>query len=259
MITKAHKHPQGDTPEGVTTAIGKELCTASSADVDHELSSVAQLRMLQFFSPAMPVGAYSYSQGLEWAVNSGWIIDVPSFKAWVDEQIRTTLARQELPLLRRLFSAAKNNDIEAVDQWSQLALAVRDTHEMREEERARAAAYFRVLETICPVDARWQRDYFLRSPLVSMSWFSAKQRIDEAAMVSAFSHNWLENTLITGVKIIPLGQSSAQRLLFDLAGLITQAAQISLQVNDDDIGMSLPAVSMASCGHETQYSRVYRS
>lgn len=219
----------------------------------------AHLRLLQFLSPAMPVGAYSYSQGLEWAVSSEWISDEASFEQWTTEQVVSTLAYQELPLLRRLYRAIANRDKASADYWSQMALAVRDTAELRQEERDRAEAYLRVLKTVTTIDEFWPQDLFLRTPLMSMTWFSVVNRIEEEALILAFAHNWLENSLITGVKIVPLGQSSAQRLLFELAPNLSAAAKTSLGVDDNNVGVSLPALSMASCGHEIQYSRVYRS
>ncbi len=221
--------------------------------------SKAQLRLLQFLSPAMPVGAYSYSQGLEWAVEQGWITDEASFEQWVTELIGSTLTLQELPLIRRLHRCFLRHDLEGIEHWSQTALAVRDTAESRQEEQDRAMAYLRVLETIASVHDDWPRHCFLRSPLVAMSYFSVDQGIDEESLSEAFAHNWLENMLITGVKIIPLGQSSAQKLLFELADEVIIALQGSLKVADDEIGVSLPALSMASCGHEQQYTRIYRS
>ena len=205
----------------------------------------AQLRLLQFLSPAMPVGAYSYSQGLEWAVEQGWITDEASFQQWVTELIACTLTLQELPLIRRLHRCFQSHDVAGLEHWSQTALAVRDTAESRQEELDRALAYLRVLEAIAAVQDEWPRHCFLRSPLVAMSYFSVDHGIGEESLSEAFAHNWLENMLITGVKIIPLGQSSAQKLLFELADQVIVALSSSQKVEDDEIGVSLPALSMA--------------
>jgi len=222
-------------------------------------NAASQLRLLHFLSPALPVGAYSYSQGLEWAVQNEWVANEADFEQWVTEQIGSTLALQELPLLRRLHKAARNNDVAAADKWSQTALAVRDTAEQRQEERDRALAYLRVLDTVTAIDKSWQRQWFERSQLISMAWFSVQHAITESSLVMAFAHNWLESHLITGVKIVPLGQSSAQRLLYELAPVLLTGAKTSMTIKDEDVGISLPALSMASSEHETQYSRVYRS
>jgi len=85
--------------------------------------SLAHLRLLQFLSPAMPVGSYSYSQGLEWAVEAKWVIDEFTFVPWINSQIDSVLAQQELPLLVRLYHAVAQDDIEQFDYWCQFAMA----------------------------------------------------------------------------------------------------------------------------------------
>ena len=221
--------------------------------------SLAQLRLLQFLSPISPVGSYSYSQGLEWAVNAGWIFNESDFQLWVEGQIASQLSEQELPLLIRLYRAVQARDIEGFEQWSQLSLAVRDTAELRQEEKDRGSAYYRILKTIDPVDAIWPCSCFLQTPFASMAWFAVNQNIKEESLLAAFAHNWLENSLSTAMKIIPLGQSTGQRLLFELSPQLLMAIERSYAVSDERVGISLPAMSFASAAHETQYSRVYRS
>lgn len=229
----------------------------STHQVQH--AQQAQLRLLQFLSPVAPVGAYSYSQGLEWAVHKSWVTDEPDFQAWIEGQIATILGEQELPLLIRLYRAVRGLDVDAFAQWANLAFAVRDTAELRQEELDRAAAYFRILQTIDPVNKSWPHACFHRTPLASMAWFAVQHGVDEQALLTAFAHNWLESSLTTGIKIIPLGQSAGQRLLYELSPQLLLAIDKSQSVSDECVGVSLPAMSFASAGHEALYSRVYRS
>ena len=231
----------------------------STDTLNADQSSLAQLRLLQILSPAAPVGSYSYSQGLEWVVNESWVNDVSSFQTWVQEQIDSTLTLQELPLLRRLHKAFLNNDIEAVQYWSEYSVAVRDTAELRKEERDRAEAYLRVLNAMGNEHAQYPRALFLDSPHTAVAWFCVQHGVSEQSLLTSYAHTWLETGLAAGVKIIPLGQSAGQRLLFELAPALFVAIDNSAKVGDEQIGISLPALSMASCGHELQYSRVYRS
>ena len=224
-----------------------------------DASTRSQLRLLQFLSPVAPVGTYSYSQGIEWAVNENWIQDESSFALWIQEQISSVLTEQELPLLMRLYRSVADNDIDSAEYWSQFSIAVRETAELRQEERNRAEAYLRVLESIETIDSRWPRSMFLKTPLASMAWFCVRQEISEHALLTAYAHNWLESSLVTGIKVIPLGQSAGQRLLFTLAAELVTAIERSQTISDEAIGIALPALSMASCGHETQYTRIYRS
>ncbi len=222
-------------------------------------NSLVQLRLLQILSPAAPVGSYSYSQGLEWAVHHGWVNTEGDFSLWIKEQIDSVLVLQDLPLLLRLYRASLQEDVSAVKYWSEFAVAIRDTAELRQEESDRANAYWRILNKIDCVADPWSKKLFVNSPLTSIAWFCAKHGVSDSLLLTSYAHNWLESHLLTGIKIIPLGQSSGQRLLFDFAPLLESATKASFEVGEDRIGISLPALSMASCAHETQYSRVYRS
>lgn len=222
-------------------------------------SSLAQLRLLQLLSPALPVGSYSYSQGLEWAVEAQWINAEAPFRQWLVEWIEGVLVNQELPVLSRLLSARLDKDEDAFIEWSQYLLATRDTYELRQEELSRADAYLRVLRSLdfdmqaIPLKA------LALTPLASIAWAAAEWKVSQQALLLNFGHNWLESAVTSGVKIIPLGQSAGQKIIHDLSPILIEAVAASRTVPDSDIGFSMPAVSMASCAHETQYSRVYRS
>ena len=235
------------------------MYTPMKPPVDSNLKLLPQIKLLQLLSPVSPVGGYSYSQGLEWAVNEGWVNNEESFARWVSELISSTLSEQDLPLLRKLYVSVQENDSSEVRYWSQFSIAVRDTAELRFEERCRAEAILKVLESIEPLNSDCEREYFLNTPLLSMAWFCVKNGIELQALLTAYAYNWLENTVVTGMKIIPLGQSSGQRMLYGFGEELEDAIKQSLNVSDDCIGISLPAVSMASSSHEVQYSRIYRS
>lgn len=220
---------------------------------------LSQLRLNQLLSPVLPVGAYSYSQGLEWAVQDSWITTGEGFSLWLDELIQGPLAQQELPLLRNLYRSFLNEDIESIRCWSQTALAFRDTAELRAEELARAIAYLRVVDNLpYAIDSRY-RSSLEKTPLATIAWACVQWKIELAPLLNAFAYNWLDAYVVNGVKIIPLGQSEGQALLHAKLPLLTQAVEISLNLPDESIGFSVPSVSMASCLHESQYSRIYRS
>ncbi len=218
-----------------------------------------QLKLLQLLSPVLPVGGYSYSQGLEWAVEQGWVVTVNDLGQWLDELIEGPLTQQELPLLRQLYYAFVDDDIQAIEYWSKAVVAFRDTSELRAEERARALAYMRVLDALPEVIAEPYRDSMQQTPFASMAWACVNWGIDEQSLLHAFAFNWLDAYIVNGVKIIPLGQTDGQVLLHDNLPKLTQAVTTSLTISAESIGYSVPAVAMASCGHESQYSRIYRS
>jgi urease accessory protein len=125
------------------------MITRAMTIMSTKIDQLAHLRLLQLLSPVLPVGSFSYSQGLEWAVQDKWISDEKGFHQWLLEWLDGPLAQQDLPLLIRLYKAVKKADNDELDQWSQLVLATRDTKELREEELNRANAYLRVLKGLC--------------------------------------------------------------------------------------------------------------
>lgn len=224
-----------------------------------DLDSLAQLRLLQLLSPVLPVGSFTYSQGLEWAVESSWVDGEASFRQWLSEWIEGPLVHQELPVLLRLYKASSVNDGDALAQWSQCLLATRDTHELRQEERTRADAYLRVLKSLGMDSEAMPQTALKLTPMASIAWAAAQWQIPLQAVLPGYAHNWLESSVSSGVKIIPLGQSTGQKIIHDFAPRLIHAVALSYDVEDSALGFSLPALSMASCFHETQYSRLYRS
>lgn len=220
---------------------------------------LSHLRLLQLLSPMLPVGSYSYSQGLEWAVEQQWVSSRSDFEQWLVELIAGQLAQQDLPLLRRLFVACSEGDISKFDYWSHMSLALRDTTELRAEERARADAYLRILNALPePLDAGYLNG-IKTTPLAAIAWAAVQWEIEDHALLTAYAHNWLEAYTINGVKIIPLGQSDGQALIHALIPALCSAVDVACAIDDDAIGFSSPAIALASCGHESQYTRLYRS
>ncbi|MFK7853249.1 MAG: urease accessory protein UreF [Granulosicoccus sp.] len=220
---------------------------------------LSHLRLLQLLSPMLPVGSYSYSQGLEWAVEQQWVSSKSDFEQWLVELIAGQLAQQDLPLLRRLFVACSEGDISKFDHWSHMSLALRDTTELRAEERARADAYLRILNALPePLDARYLNG-IKTTPLAAIAWAAVQWEIEDHALLAAYAHNWLEAYTTNGVKIIPLGQSDGQALIHALIPALCSAVDVACAIDDDAVGFSSPAIALASCGHESQYTRLYRS
>ncbi|MFT4727610.1 MAG: urease accessory protein [Granulosicoccus sp.] len=224
-----------------------------------DVDSLAQLRLLQLLSPVLPVGSFTYSQGLEWAVDAKWVDGEVPFRQWLVEWIEGPLIHQELPILSRLYKACAAHDEDALIEWSQYLLATRDTYELRQEELSRADAYLRVLKSL-GVDIKMLPLSVLKiTPLASIAWAAARWKIPLQPLLISFGHNWLESSVNSGVKIIPLGQSAGQKIIHDLSPKLIDAVALSHRVENSELGFSMPAVSMASCSHETQYSRLYRS
>lgn len=217
------------------------------------------LRLLQLASPALPVGAYAYSQGLEWAVAAGWIHDEPSLAAWLDDQLTHALGTVDLPILARLYEATRDGDGAAQVFWSRRLIAHRETRELVADDCERGRALARLLRDLGVAAAGpWveRRDvpFAALMAVAAVTWGIPLERA-----VHAHAWSWLENQVLAGVKLIPLGQVAGQRLLLDLARRIPVVCEAALARTDDDVGGMLPIVALASSLHETQYTRLFRS
>lgn len=226
---------------------------AASSDGNH------LVRMLQLASPSLPVGAFSYSQGLELAVEIGWVRDTESFKAWLSDLIDENLSGLEIPVLVRLIDAAVDGVAERFDRWVDFLIASRETRELRDEEIARGRAMRQVLAALAiEVDAAFT-PAVCRSQLAGLAWAAAHWRLPADRLAVAHAFGWLESQVTTGVKLIPLGQSDGQRLTAELAERLPQRVASALAVSDRNVGASAPAFAIASSLHETQYTRLFRS
>ena len=223
------------------------------------IDGVAQLRLFQLISPSLPTGAFSYSQGLEWAVEAGWVRDEASLADWLSGLISENLAHLDLPVLHRLYQAALRTDCEAFSYWSEYFIASRETFELREEERHRAAAMTRLLQDLeVPLVEQWRNNMML-CQVAPFAAAAAHWGVDAEHLLLGYGYGWLETQTIAAVKLIPLGQTAGQRIQRDLSTVLAKAVQVALHLQDEDLGAAAPLLSMASCQHEVQYTRLFRS
>ena len=221
--------------------------------------ALAELRLRQLTSAALPVGAFAYSQGLESAVESGWAGNAAQAEEWIGGQMRYTVATLEVPLLVRLIAAFGVSDQAAALRWSGLLLAMRDTAELRAQERALACAWVALLgELGVPAAGDWL-DRPQRTALALYALAVTHYGIDVDSAERAWIWAWLEAQVSAAVRAVPLGHAAAQRMLHALAADIPAAVARGLTLPDADLAGAAPALSIASCWHETQYSRLFRS
>jgi urease accessory protein len=229
------------------------------ADTDMLTLDTELIRLFQLISPGLPTGAFSYSQGLEWAVEEGWVHDRESLADWLGEVLRQGLARVDIPILGLMHQACREGDLGALDKRCDLLLACRESREFFEEEgqRGRAMAVLLAGLEMIP-DNRWKQ-VLARSQLAGFAYAAATWGISPRLATVGYLFSWLENQVLTGVKIIPLGQTAGQQLLIELGGIIEEVARRGLSLDEDEIGGSTPALALASMRHEQQYTRLYRS
>ncbi|EIC28400.1 urease accessory protein UreF [Methylomicrobium album BG8] len=216
------------------------------------------LRLLQLASPGLPVGMYSYSQGLEKAVDDGLIHNAATAGDWIGAVLNRSVARADLPVLARLYEAGERNDAAGVEYWSGLLLSCRESAELRAEDRQTGQALQRLLAALdlggAAVPAARSMTWAALFGLAALRLGVAKR---EAMLGYAWS--WLENQVLCAVKLVPLGQVAGQQLLLHLAEGIPAAVDRALRIDDDQIGGGVFGLALASSRHEMQYSRLFRS
>jgi len=214
---------------------------------------------MQLVSPALPVGGFTYSQGLEWAVEAGWIRTTDDLEAWLADQLETALCRLDVPLLLRMQAAVTAGDTEALARWTDRLLAARETSELRAEEANRGRALADLLAALdLPEPGKWQ-PLLARSQAAGFAFAAAAWEIPPRTAALGYVWAWLENLVLAGVKLVPLGQTQGQRILESRIGAIPALVEGTLNLKDRDIGAASPALAIAASAHETQYTRLFRS
>ncbi|MDF1763081.1 MAG: urease accessory UreF family protein [Oleibacter sp.] len=223
------------------------------------INSPALLRLMQLSSVSLPVGGYAFSQGLEFAVENGWVKNLAETRDWLSLQLAETLTQVDLPILRGAMEAAQNNDSVRWQQWNDLALASRESSELRLTDTAMGEALLRLLKSLSvplPENIIHRSDI---SFVALYAWPAVFWQIPFDAAASGLSWSWLENQIAAATKLVPLGQTQAQLLLGELQQDIPRVIAESYAVAEDEIGSTLPALAIASAQHESQYTRLFRS
>ncbi|MGY5466249.1 urease accessory protein UreF [Citrobacter koseri] len=218
-----------------------------------------RLRLMQLASSSLPVGSFTWSQGLEWAVEIGWVKNAEDFAHWQTQQLEQNFFTVDLPIFARLYRACERNDVTAARRWSAYLLACRETRELREEERSRGAAFTRLVVDWVPDCPQTWRPLFADSQLCGMAWLGVRWRIPLTDLALSLGYSWLESAVMAGVKLVPFGQQAAQQLILSLCDHYAQGMAQALARPDADLGSSTPLAAIASARHETQYCRLFRS
>jgi urease accessory protein len=220
---------------------------------------LALMRLLQIVSPALPIGAFAYSQGLEQTVSEGWVTDEAEAAAWLLGLLESSFATLDLPVLARLITAWRAGDAATVERWSAWLAACRPTREIRAEDRQLGAALARVLGALGIDDAAaWTtRMHVTHASMFALGAVRFGVPIEAALAGHAFA--WAEAITSAAVRLVPLGQSAGQRLLAAAGAAIPAIVNRALVLPDDEIGSAAPGQAIASARHETLYSRLFRS
>jgi urease accessory protein len=207
-------------------------------------------RLLQLASPALPVGAYSYSGGLEAAVEAGIVKDAASAQQWIWDVLEFSMKTMEAPILYRAMTRPEDNKY-----WNELFLASRETAELRAETVQMGFSLDKLLPDLGVDKVGMEEVSFpVAFAQAAVSW-----KIAPDAALTAYLWSWIENQVMAAIKAVPLGQTAGQKMLLHLGSRIEETVGQASAIEDDELGNFAPGLAVLSSHHETQYSRLFRS
>lgn len=213
-------------------------------------------RLLQLSSAALPVGAFTYSEGLEHLVESKIIQKPDDLAGWLIDSLCYGAIRVDVAIVKRVFDARKNDDISGQHYWDAWISASRESEELREQSWTMGRSLWRIAMSVhnAALSEKPLANFTAVYAVVTAQW-----GIPLHAAIVAYLHSWLNNSITAGVKLIPIGQMSGQKILWQLQDRLEEVALYAQTVTDDELYMWSTGHSLASMNHESQYSRLFRS
>jgi len=234
-------------------------------DQSFPVTPLAILRLQSWLSPAFPVGSYSYSHGLEWAVESGDVHDRQSLIDWLEADLRYGSARNEAIFFSNAWHCTVEDNRAKLLKIAELAAAFRSTAEFVLESSQQGTACLMTLSQVWSDPllvwlSETLRERQLRPAIaVVLGIRSARQHLPICLCLPAFLQSYTANLVTAGVRLIPLGQTDGQLAIAALEEAALLAAEEAKSATADDFGSAGVMVDLASMAHETQYTRLFRS
>ena len=230
--------------------------------MNSQLMDSKLLMLLQLSSPALHIGAYSYSEGVETLATQGTITTGADLLQWLSQELGSGSIRLETAILRWSYNAASQSDFEELTRWNQWLSALRETAEMRSQSWQMGRSLLRLFADLEPeltqhfphFTSQEECNFAIAYSLVTQAW---QLPLEEAAI--AFLHSWAANLVSAAVRAVPLGQTEGQRLLQQLNEPIRTAHIEITAMTESDLMACNWGVSLASMQHEGLYSRLFRS
>ncbi|OWY65089.1 urease accessory protein UreF [cyanobacterium TDX16] len=225
-----------------------------------DVEQLSILNLLQLASPALPVGAYSYSEGIETLVEWGAIADAKSLQHWLERELHFGAIRIEAAMVVRAYNAVATSNLIDLNYWNSWLSAARETEELRNSSWQMGRSLVRLLLELEPqLESIFNAvghsvNYPIAFGVAAHCW-----QIPQDVAVLGYLHSWATNLVTAGIKLIPLGQTAGQQILMNLQTHIVDATAKILVLTDDDLSSCSWGLSLASMAHETQYTRLFRS
>ena len=235
------------------------------SDQPYDLPPLALLRQQSWLSPAFPTGSYSYSHGIEWAVEAGYIHGRESLVDWLEADLRYGSGRNESIFFIEAWRCATEDDCEKLLEVAELAAAFRGTSEFALESSQQATACLATLRRVwpdCVVESLSELLLERSVPpalAVVLGARAAGQRVPYSLALPAFLQSYVANLVTAAVRLIPLGQTDGQLAIAELEQAVLAASAQAEQATIRDLGSAAFMVDLASASHETQYTRLFRS
>jgi urease accessory protein len=227
-----------------------------------ENEAAALYRLMTWLSPSFPVGAFSYSSGIEWAVEAGDIADAASLRGWLASMLADGPGFCDGVFLAQTHRAASSGDDAGLGEIVELASAFAPSRERHLETSAQGRAFVEIARAAwncAPLDRLIACCGGAIVYPVAVGLVSAAHAIPLAATIHAFLHALASNWISAGARLVPLGQTDSQRVLAQLEPIVAATANRALEASLDDLGSATFRADLASMRHETQYTRLFRS
>jgi urease accessory protein len=227
-----------------------------------EAELAALYRLMTWLSPAFPVGGFSYSSGIEWAVEAGDITDAVSLKDWLAAMLTDGSGFCDAAFLSQAHRAVEADDVRALQETTELAAAFVPSRERQLETSSQGRAFIEIARAAWNCDRLDRALVSCAGPIVypvAVGLVSAAHAIPRAPALHAFLHALVSNWISAGSRLIPLGQTDSQRVLAALERDVAATARRAMSAAPDDVGSATFRADLASLRHETQYTRLFRS
>lgn len=241
--------------------VGTGTVMGTAMDMTTDAPTPTLLQLIWLASPALPVGGFSYSEGLEAAIDHGFVHDEHSAAAWLIDQLHLTQSRGDMAVLAQMVLAWQQHDTPRLQSLNQWVHATRESAELRLQSEQMGRSMLEWLRNQKTIDDDTLAVCHQWGPTYPLLFALALSRTgaDLTACLQTYAFGWAENMVQAAIKAVPLGQNSGQRILTQIAQHVASAVEQALQTTDDTRQAFSPMLAIVSAQHETQYSRLFRS